>query len=120
MAERIETRRWEALADGMLDAGVLMRLEQTQREPAERSGKWLARQRTKVMAGLDVMENDLGNKGWCVSGHLTLADIALVCALAWLDFRLPDVDWRANHPKLGRHLEDLSRRPSFASTAPRV
>ncbi|MGH8321916.1 MAG: glutathione S-transferase N-terminal domain-containing protein, partial [Gammaproteobacteria bacterium] len=40
--DRIEVRRWEALSDGVLDAGVLMRLEQTQREPQERSKKWLA------------------------------------------------------------------------------
>jgi glutathione S-transferase len=119
-AERIETRRWEALADGMLDAAVLMRLEHTQREPAERSTKWLVRQRTKVLAGLDVMEKDVDENEWCVAGRFSLADIALGSALAWLDFRLPDLDWRINHPSLGRHLKRLSRRPSFASTVPRA
>jgi glutathione S-transferase len=118
LPEHIETRRWEALADGVLDAGVLVRLEHTQRRPAERSEKWLARQRGKVMAGLEVMEKDLGTNEWCVAGHFTLADIALGCALGWIAFRLPDMDWHSNHPNLGRHFERLSQRPSFASTVP--
>lgn len=120
LAERIETRRWEALADGVLEAGVLVRLEHTQREPAQRSEKWLARQRGKVMAGLDAMATDLGENEWCVAGRFTLADITLGCALGWLAFRLTDMDWRSNHPNLSRHLEQLSKRPSFASTIPRA
>jgi len=120
LADRIETRRWEALADGVLDAGVLVRLEHTQRGPAERSEKWLARQRGKVMAGLELMERDLGDNDWCVAGRFTLADIALGCALGWIAFRLPDMDWHSNHPNLGRHFERLSLRPSFASTVPKV
>jgi glutathione S-transferase len=118
LAERIQTRRWEALADGILDAGVLVRLEHTQRGPAERSEKWLARQRGKVVTGLEVMEKDLGTNDWCVAGRFTLADIALGCALGWIAFRLSDMDWHSNHPHLGRHFERLSRRPSFASTVP--
>ncbi|MDE2090746.1 MAG: glutathione S-transferase N-terminal domain-containing protein [Gammaproteobacteria bacterium] len=120
MAERITTRRWEALADGVLDAGVLMRLEHTQREPAQRSEKWLARQRGKVMAGLEVMEKDLGTNDWCVAGRFTLADIALGCALGWLSFRLPELDWRKTHARLGRHLDRLSLRPSFAGSLPQA
>jgi len=120
LADRIETRRWEALADGVLDAGVLIRLEHTQREPAQRSEKWLARQRGKVMAGLEVMNKDMGDKEWCVAGRFTLADIALGCALGWLSLRLPELDWRKAHAKLGRHLDRLSLRPSFASSVPQA
>jgi glutathione S-transferase len=120
LAERIETQRWEALADGVLDAGVLVRLEYIQRGPAERSEKWLARQHGKIMAGLEVMEKDLGKNVWCAVGRFTLADIALGCALGWIAFRLPDMDWHANHPNLGRHFERLSQRPSFAGTVPQA
>ncbi|MGA9855189.1 MAG: glutathione S-transferase N-terminal domain-containing protein [Gammaproteobacteria bacterium] len=120
LVERIETRRWEALADGVLDAGVLMRLEHTQREPAQRSEKWLARQRGKVMTGLEVMEKDLGDNDRCVAGRFTLADIALGCALGWLIFRLPELDWRKNHSNLGRHFDQLSLRPSFTSSMPQA
>ncbi len=120
LAERVETRRWEALADGVLDAGVLMRLEHTQREPAERSASWLERQRGKVMVGLEVMERDLSGNDWCAARRFTLADIALGCALGWLDFRLPDMDWRTYHSNLVRHCERLSQRPSFARTVPQA
>lgn len=118
-SERIEVLRWEALADGVLDAGVLMRLEQTQREPAERSEKWLARQRAKVIAGLQTMARDLGKSEWCVGARFTLADIAVGCVLGWLAFRLPDIDWRAWHPNLAQHCAKLMTRRSFNDSTPR-
>ncbi|HVC38150.1 MAG TPA: glutathione S-transferase N-terminal domain-containing protein [Gammaproteobacteria bacterium] len=118
--ERILVRRWEALADGVLDAGVLVRLEHTQREPAQRSEAWLERQRRKVTAGLAAMAQDLGSSDGCLGGRFTLADIALGCALGWLSFRLPELDWHKTHANLGRHFDRLSLRPSFASSAPRA
>lgn len=120
LADRIETRRWEALADGVLDAGVLIRLEHTQRETTQRSDAWLARQRAKVMAGLEVMEKDLGDKEWCVAGRLTLADIALGCVLGWLAFRLPELEWRKTNAGLCQYLDRMMLRPSFVSTVPQA
>ncbi|MGH8306777.1 MAG: glutathione S-transferase N-terminal domain-containing protein [Gammaproteobacteria bacterium] len=117
--DRIEVRRWEALADGVLDAGVLMRLEQTQREPQERSGKWIERQRSKVLTGLEVMARELGESEWCAGARFTLADIAAGCALGWLSFRLPEIDWRSRHPNLGKHYDKLMMRRSFSDTAPK-
>jgi glutathione S-transferase len=117
--ERIEVLCWQALADGVLDAGVLMRLENTQREPAERSEKWLARQRSKVVAGLDAMARDLDKRQWCVGGRLTLADIAVGCALGWLAFRLSEIDWRTQHLNLEQHYAKLMTRRAFAVSAPR-
>lgn len=117
--EQIEVLRWEALADGVLDAGVLVRLEQTQREVRERSEKWLTRQRNKVAAGLEVMERELGGDEWCEGARFTLADIAVGCALGWLSFRLPEIDWRSEHPDLAKHYDQLMTRRSFADTAPK-
>ena len=117
--ERISVRRWEALADGVLDAGVLLRLEHTQREPGERSAKWLARQHSKVTVGLAAMDRDLGSSDWCVNARLSLADIAVGCALGWMAFRLPDIAWR-EHANLARHFDKLSARRSFADTMPKV
>lgn len=117
-AKRIDVLRWEALADGVLDAGVLIRLEQTQRDAPQRSERWVARQRGKVNAGLDVMAEQLGGRDWCVSERLTLADIAVGAALGWLEFRLPELAWRAHHPQLGRYYDRLMTRPSFRETAP--
>lgn len=117
--ERLETLRWQALADGVLDAGVLIRLEHTQREVHERSEKWLARQRGKVDAGLATMARDLHARECCVGARFTLADIAVGCALGWLVFRLPEIEWRAQHPNLARHYAQLMTRSSFAESVPR-
>ena len=90
--ERAEVRTWEALADGVLDALVLARLERTWagRADGERSGRWIDRQLGRVDVSLAAMSKALGNKPWCCPGiHLTLADIAVGCALGYLDFRFP-------------------------------
>ncbi|MGH8311739.1 MAG: glutathione S-transferase N-terminal domain-containing protein [Gammaproteobacteria bacterium] len=118
-AERIAVLRWEALADGVLDAGVLIRLEHTQRAPGERSEKWLARQRSKVTAGLEAMARDLGESEWCVGARFTLADITVGCALGWLAFRLPEIDWSSSHANLAKHYAKLMTRRSFSDTAPK-
>ena len=79
--ERVEVRCWEALADGIMDAAVLMRLEGTLREEGHRSDSWLARQQRKIDEGLVAMSQGLGSNPWCAGSRYTLADIAMGCAL---------------------------------------
>lgn len=120
--ERVEIRTWEALADGLLDAAVLARMEQTWpgRTDAQRSPAWIDRQLEKVHASLKAMSLGLGDRPWCAAGnnHHTLADIAVGCALGYLDFRFPQIDWREDYPNLGKLHEKLSQRQSFLDTAP--
>jgi glutathione S-transferase len=116
--ERVEVRTWEALADGLLDAAVLVRLETTLRAPQQQSAVWIERQMSKVRASLRASSKELGEKAWCNGQAYTLADIALGCALGWLDFRFPSINWRAPYPNLARHYEKLAARPSFIETAP--
>jgi glutathione S-transferase len=118
--ERTEVRTWEALADGVLDAAILARLEGhwPGRTDEQRSSAWIARQLTRIHASLTVMSATLGERAWCCGTHLTLADIALGCTLGYLDFRFPDVAWRAAHPNLTRLFDKLSVRQSFIDTAP--
>ena len=116
--ERVEVRCWEALADGVMDAAVLMRLEGTLRTEAQRSEAWLARQRRKVDEGLVAMSQGLGAKPWCAGNHYTLADVAVGCALGYLDFRMPDLGWRDQHPNLDKHFQKLMQRQSFIDTIP--
>lgn len=116
--ERVEVRRWEALADGVLDAGVAARLE-NQREAKMRNAAWIDRQTDKVRSGLAAMDTDLGDKTWCAGNGYTLADIASGVCLGWLDFRHPKMDWRKDHANLARHFDKLSERPSFCETLPR-
>lgn len=120
--ERAEVKTWEALADGVLDAGVLAWLEANWpgRAPGERSQAWTDRQLAKVRAGLRAMDQGLGDKPFCTGVYLSLADVAAGCALGWLAFRLPEVAWREEHPNLARLLDKLAQRPSFIETAPRL
>ncbi len=120
--QRVEVKTWEALADGLLDASVLARLERTWpgRTDEQRSPAWIERQMRKVDDALAAMSAGLGDKPWCSAGvHLTLADIAVGCALGYLDFRFPELDWRARHANLARLLDErLMQRASFAETVP--
>lgn len=118
--ERVEVKTWEALADGVLDAAILARLEATWpgRTDGERSAAWIARQRGKVMEGLRAMAHGLADKPFCHGIHLSLADLAVGCALGYLDFRFPDIDWRGTHPNLARLHDKLAQRPSFIETRP--
>ena len=115
---RVEVRCWEALADGLLDASILLRLESTQREEGQRSPKWMARQMATIEAALAAMASGLGDKPWCCDGKYTLADIATGCALGYLDFRFAQLGWRVQHPNLARHADRLFARPTFAETMP--
>jgi len=115
--ERVEVRRWEALADGVLDAGIAARLE-NQREAKLRNATWIDRQMGKVRSGLLALEADLGEKPWCTGNGYTLADIAVGVCLGWLDFRYPKMEWRKDHANLARHYGKVSERASFRETVP--
>jgi len=118
--ERVEVRTWEALADGLLDAAVLARMEATWngRTDTQRSQAWIDRQLEKVNASVKAMSQGLGDRPWCAGNHYSLADIAVGCALGYLDFRFPQVTWRNDHPNLVKLADKLAQRPSFADTAP--
>ena len=118
--ERTEVRTWEALADGVLDAAILARLEQTWpgRTAEQRSQAWVDRQMQRVQGSLGAIAEGLGEKPWCSSIHLSLADIAVGCALGYLDFRFPQIAWRDQHPSLARLAEKLNARQSFIDTQP--
>jgi glutathione S-transferase len=118
--ERVEVRTWEALADGLLDASILARMEQhwSGRTDAQRSQAWIDRQMVRVHAALQAMSRGLGDKPYCVGIHMTLADIAVGVALAYLDFRYPAIDWRSESPNLNKLYDKLAARPSFIDTAP--
>jgi glutathione S-transferase len=104
----------------VLDAAILVRLEQTWpgRSEAERSAAWIERQLGKVDAALNAMAKGLADKPFCTGIHFTLADIAVGCALGYLDFRFPQIKWRAAHPNLAKLAQKLAQRQSFIDTLP--
>jgi len=115
--ERAKVRRDEALGDGIADAGIAIFLERKRagnlQDPA-----WVARQRSKVDAGIAALDRELGGKAYLHGDAITLGDIACACALLWLEFRMPEIAWRKAHPALGRWIERLETRPSFVETRP--
>lgn len=115
--ERALVKRWEALADGMTDAAVVIVLEMRRAE-GERNPLWIDRHRAKIGRALAALAADLGENAWCHGNGITLADVAVGCALGYLDFRMPDIDWRELHPNLARLQEKLMQRASLADTVP--
>jgi len=118
--ERAEVKTWEALADGLLDAAILARLEASWpgRKKGERSQAWIDRQMKKIDDSLMALDQALAERSHCVGIQVSLADIAVGVAVSYLDFRFPAIDWRAQHPNLGGLYERLSQRPSFKDTLP--
>ena len=117
---RTEVRTWESLADGILDAAILARLEQTWagRAEGERSQAWIDRQMGKIEASLAAIGTGLADKPYCTGIHLSLADIAVGCALGYLRFRFPAIDWRGDYKNLARLADKLEARQSFIDTRP--
>ena len=116
--ERVQVRRWEALADGVVDAGILVRQEGL-RDKNEQSKAWVDKQLARIHRGMAQLAAELEGRNWCHSDRYCLADIALGCCIGWLGFRKPGgIDWVAQYPTLGRHYEKLMERPAFADTVP--
>lgn len=115
--QRIQVKRWEALADGVLDAAVAIVLEK-KRAPQLQSSDWIARQSGKVERGLKAMSQDLGETTWCTGHSFNLADIVVGCALFYLDFRFSEVHWRKEYANLGQLTDKLAKRNSFKNTVP--
>ncbi|MFZ9528950.1 MAG: glutathione S-transferase family protein [Burkholderiales bacterium] len=113
---RIEVRRWEALGDGVTEAIVAVNHERLEPIEKQHNAEWFAKRQAKITLGLALMERDLGSKDWCFGDRFTLADIAVGYALGYLDFALPEVEWRSKHPALAKLAARLNARPSFSST----
>jgi glutathione S-transferase len=115
---RAEVKCWEALADGVSDAAVLIYLEETRRPPQQRSQEWIQHQKGKVLSGLAAMSKKLGSGQFCFGNTYSIADIAVGCTLGWLAFRFESMDWQDQHTNLARLYDRLSERPSFKETTP--
>jgi glutathione S-transferase len=118
--ERVAVRRWEALADGCLDAGLLVRYESV-RPKKEQSAAWSSKQTGKLKRSLAAIAAELGERAWCHGDRYTLADIAVGCCLGWVDFRKPaGIEYRSEYPALAHFYDRLMDRPAFADTVPKA
>lgn len=115
--ERAMVKRWEALGDGIADAGVAVFLER-KRPTEKQSADWIARQYAKVESGIAAAARELGERKYCHVDNFTLADISLGCALLWIEFRLPEINWRETYPNLRAWIEHIETRQAFIDTQP--
>jgi len=100
----------------VMEAAVLARLEASWdgRTPEQRSAAWMARQMQKIDRALEAMSSGLAEKAYCSGVYFSLSDVAVGCALGYLEFRFPEIAWRQRHPNLARLQDKLALRPSFA------
>ena len=112
---RFDCMTLEALADGFLDAGILLRYEGALRPEAKRWDDWVNGQMAKIMGAIDALETTYAAQ---LTGPLTVGQIAVGCALGWFDFRYGQVDWRKDHPKLAAFAKSIGERPSMKATIP--
>ena len=115
---RMEVRRWEAVADGMMEAVGASMYEVRFHDEAKRSQAWLDRQRGKIDAGLAALEGVLGNGPWCVGDAMSLADIAIACHLGFITLRVPHFFAQERYPNLVRLWKAMEMRESMKKTAP--
>lgn len=112
--DRWRTLRTQAVGDGIMDAAVLWRVEITQRKEQGTSPEWVERQRGAIIRSLDEMENDDA----ALAGPLDIGQIAVACALGYLDFRFGFLNWRATRPRLAAWYAAFAARPSMVATGP--
>jgi glutathione S-transferase len=113
--------RWTALklqavADGILEAAVLVRYETALRPKELQWADWIAGQREKWHAGLDFLDRSAAT----LAGEPTIGSITVGCALGYLDFRYGNEDWRGSRPALARWYEAFAARESMRATVPVV
>ncbi len=112
---RMRVKRWEALADGIMDSAVVVRTELIR--PAEKqSADVLKLHNDAITRALAHAAGQLGQREWCEGASISLADLALVSALLYLDLRQAERDWRSAHPDLAAWFARMSARDSVQTS----
>lgn len=115
--QRIQTLKWAALTDGLMDCAAKYRVEQLRPENLQWP-IWFKRQRDKLHAGLSALEAQLSTHPWLANDTYSVADIGLMCVLNFLDFRQADYAWRTHFPHMAQWAQALSSQAAFAQTVP--
>jgi len=112
---RMRVKRWEALADGIMDSAVVVRMERIRPEEKQEEGN-ITRNNDAISRALAYAAQLLGEKAWCEGNAISLADLALASALVYLDLRQPERDWRSAHSNLAAWFARINERPSMKAT----
>jgi glutathione S-transferase len=108
---RMRVKRWEALADGIMDSAVVVRTE-SMRPVENQIANTISVHNNAITRALSYAADQLGQREWCEGATITLADLALVSALIYLDLRQPERDWRGPHLNLAAWFARISERTS--------
>ena len=115
-ADRLwEVLTLEALADGIMESAVLMVYETRLRIEEQRSAQWVEAQWGKIINALDALE---ANRFPAIDGALNFGQLALACALGYLDFRHDAFAWREGRPTLSSWYSEIQDRTSLKDTIP--
>ena len=115
LTARMRVKRWEALADGIMDSAVVLRNEKL-RSANRQDAAILTLHTEAIVRALAYIAMQLGEHTWCEGQSITLADLALVSALIYLDLRVAEIDWRGFHPNLAHWFESMSTRASVITS----
>ncbi|MCW8901906.1 MAG: glutathione S-transferase N-terminal domain-containing protein [Gammaproteobacteria bacterium] len=115
---RWQVLRLQALADGVLDAGILRFMEK-KRTSDMQSTDWDEMQKGAVERGLDHLEYTVSDWATQATQNLNIGVISVACVLGWLDFRFSHENWRINRPNLQQWFEAFSKRDSMLKTLPK-
>lgn len=108
---RMRVKRWEALADGIMDSAIAVRNERIRPEDKQEPGN-ITLHNAAISRALRFAESELGTQPWVNGEQLSLGDLALFSTLVYLDLRQPERDWRSAHPPLAAWFGRLAERPS--------
>jgi glutathione S-transferase len=108
---RMRVKRWEALADGIMDSAIAVRNERIRPDEKQEPNNIILHNNA-ISRALDFASISLGNDIWVNGEKISLGDIALFSTLVYLDLRQPERDWRTPHPNLAFLFERISERPS--------
>jgi glutathione S-transferase len=108
---RMHVKRWEALADGIMDSAIVVRNEVLRPKETQLAAT-LELHNGAITRTLQHIAAQLGKREWCEGNSITLGDLALLSALAYLDLRQAERDWRGSHPDLAAWYKRMSMRPA--------
>lgn len=108
---RMRVKRWEALADGVMDSAIAVRMERVRPEDKQMPSEMALHNRA-IDRALDFASISLGNNPWTHGEEISLGDLALFAALVYLNLRQPERDWRTPHPNLALLYDRVAERPS--------
>ncbi|KAL1606468.1 hypothetical protein SLS60_003872 [Paraconiothyrium brasiliense] len=116
----LQARQIQVLAEGLMDAFVLLFFEIKREKP---SAEWRARQDRKIDGAMRafedlVKERKKADKQYLVGDDLTIADIAAVCGVGHIDFAGAREGWKGSYPTLAEWWGAMNEREGFKESKP--